>query len=144
MDDLRAISSNEFPTDVSARTTNSRLSWLIVSCQQHSIILFGYIGNKLERKKKKERGGEGGRGGEALRILKNQREREGETSHYGKGSVSLQIIKDGHNYRGNVIFNGFQQNTYVRETSPRTRGRSRFPVVERSRMRCYTRSRPSF
>lgn len=75
MDDLRAISSNEFPTDVSARTTNSRLSWLIVSCQQYSIILFGYIGNKLERKKKKERGGGGeGRGGEALRILKNQRE----------------------------------------------------------------------
>lgn len=60
MDDLRAISSNEFPTDVSARTTNSRLSWLIVSYQQHSIILFGYIGNKLERKKKKERGGRGG------------------------------------------------------------------------------------
>lgn len=143
MDDLRAISSNEFPTDVSARTTNSRLSWLIVSCQQHSIILFGYIGNKLERKKKKERGGRGG--GEGRRsAFSRTREREGETSHYGKGSVSLQIIKDGHNYHGNVIFNGFQQNTYVRETSPRTRGRSRFPVVERSRMRCYTRSRPSF
>lgn len=74
MDDLRAISSNEFPTDVSARTTNSRLSWLIVSCQQHSIILFGYIGNKLERKKKKERGGEGGRGGGAPHSQEPERE----------------------------------------------------------------------
>lgn len=76
MDDLRAISSNEFPTDVSARTTNSRLSWLIVSCQQHSIILFGYIGNKLERKKKKEMGGRGEGRGSAPHSQEPERGRE--------------------------------------------------------------------
>lgn len=92
--------------------------------------------SKLEQRQKKKKKRRKG----ALHIL--EQEGGGGRPRITKGSVSLQIIKDGHNYRGNVIFNGFQQNTYV-HVKLRLVAALVSPV-ERSRMRCYTRSRPSF
>lgn len=127
MDDLRAISSN-VPADVSARTTNSRLSRLIVLARNIPYTLLSGVLAISWNKGKRKKG--------ALRIL--ERSREGETSHYEGKCIAT-------NYKGRTQLP--RQRNFQRVPTKYVRSRNLAPLsfpVERSRMRCYTRSRPSF